>query len=87
MRNPALLLRHSCLTQVFLRIQLIVASFLALSLIENFDGAQSYLLIDAAGLTHALTRHTDRVRLAAHRYVTKRAVEEASMVPCLRVCV
>ena len=23
-----------------------------------------------------LTRHTDRVRLAAHRYVTKRAVEE-----------
>ena len=49
--------------------------------LENFDGAQSFLLIDvktfdAAGLTHVLTRHTDRVRLAAHRYVTKRAVEE-----------
>ena len=49
--------------------------------LENFDGAQSFLLIDvktfdAAGLTHVLTRHTDRVRLAAHRYVTKRAIEE-----------
>ena len=49
--------------------------------LENFDGAQSFLLIDvkildAAGLTHVLTRHTDRVRLAAHRYAAKRAVEE-----------
>ena len=31
--------------------------------------------LDAAGLTHVLTRHTDRVRLAAHRYVTRRAVQ------------
>ena len=49
--------------------------------LENFDGPQSFLLIDvktldAAGLTHVLTRHTDRVRLAAHRYVTMRAVQE-----------
>ena len=49
--------------------------------LENFDGAQSFLLIDVktldpAGLTHVLTRHTDHVRLAAHRYATKRAVEE-----------
>ena len=49
--------------------------------LENFDGPQSFLLIDvktldAAGLTHVLTRHTDRVRLAAHRYVTRRAVQE-----------
>ena len=44
------------------------------------DGAQSFLLIDvktldAAGTTHIAARHTDRTRLAAHRYVTRRAVE------------
>ena len=62
--------------------------------LENFDGPQSFLLIDvktldAAGLTHVLTRHTDRVRLAAHRFVTRRAVQEEymSMVPCPHVCV
>ena len=48
--------------------------------LENFDGAQSFLLIDvktldAAGTTHIAARHTDRTRLAAHRYVTRRAVE------------
>ena len=60
--------------------------------LENFDGAQSFLLIDvktldAAGLTHVLTRHTDRVRLAAHRYVTLGARFRRSMVPCPHVCV
>ena len=55
--------------------------FLRHIVLENFDGAQSFLLIDVktldpAGLTHVLTRHTDCVRLAAHRYATKRAVEE-----------
>ena len=48
---------------------------------HTVDVLQSFLLIDvktldAAGLTHVITRHTDRVRLAAHRYVTKCAVEE-----------
>ena len=55
--------------------------------------AQSFLPIDvktfdAAGLTHVLTRHTDRVRLA-HRYVNKRAVEEeyGALPARVRVCV
>ena len=59
--------------------------------LDNFDGAQSFLLIDvktldAADLTHVLTRHTDRVRLAAPRCVTKRAVEEeyGALPTCMR---
>ena len=49
--------------------------------LENFDGARSYMLIDvktldAAGTEHVAHRHTDRVRLAAHRFVTRRAVED-----------
>ena len=44
-------------------------------MLENFDGPNSFLLIDvktldAAGPTHMAVRHTDRIRLAAHRYVT-----------------
>ena len=43
--------------------------------LENFDGPNSFLLIDVktldvAGPTHLAVRHTDRVRLAAHRHVT-----------------
>ena len=32
--------------------------------------------LDAAGTEHVAHRHTDRVRLAAHRFVTRRAVED-----------
>ena len=48
--------------------------------LENFDGPQSYLLIDvktfdAAGASHITDHHTDRTRLTAHRHAVQRAVE------------
>ena len=63
---------HGCRAQgQALGTSLILCSRTSMDLTPSYSYVIDVKTLDAAGPTHMAVRHTDRIRLAAHRYVTE----------------